>query len=66
VQRAAALEGYVSSYGSRLLRLAFLAPDIVLTIFEGRQPKELSTSRLIAMTDLPLDWVEQRQVLGFA
>ncbi|WP_420722801.1 hypothetical protein [Hwanghaeella sp. LZ110] len=37
-----------------------------LAIFEGRQPEDLSTSRLIAMTDLPLDWVEQRRVLGFA
>lgn len=66
VQQAASPEGYVSSYGSRLLRLGFLAPDIVAAILDGRQPDDLSTSKLIGMTDLPLDWAEQRQVLGFA
>lgn len=66
VRQAASLEGYVSSYGSRLLRLAYLAPDIVAAILDGRQPEGLTPGKLIAMTNLPLDWLEQRHVLGFA
>jgi len=41
--------------------LAFLSPDLVETILQGRQPVELSATRLTAL-DLPLDWVEQRRL----
>ena len=50
---------------SRRLPLAFLAPDIVTAILEGRQPIELTAARMIRIRDLPLSWAEQRQVLGF-
>jgi DNA invertase Pin-like site-specific DNA recombinase len=50
--------------GARL-RLAFLAPDIVETILEGRQPPTLNAEQLIK-TNIPLDWSEQRRLLGFA
>jgi hypothetical protein len=49
---------------SRLLPLAFLAPDIVEAILEGRQPIELTAARLKRMR-LPLSWTEQRRPLGF-
>lgn len=55
-----------ASYLTRLLRLAFLAPDIVTAILEGRQPLELSANKLMADTRLPIEWVGQRQMLGFA
>ncbi len=49
---------------SRCLPLAFLAPDIVEAILQGRQPGELTAARLKRIR-LPLSWVEQRRLLGF-
>ena len=54
------------SYISRLFRLTLLAPDITKAIIEGRQPPELTGVRLMRDTRFPLDWEEQRRVLGFA
>jgi site-specific DNA recombinase len=54
------------SYASRLVRLTFLAPDITASILAGQQPAELSATKLMADTRLPLDWREQGTVLGFA
>jgi DNA invertase Pin-like site-specific DNA recombinase len=50
---------------ARLLRIAHLAPDIVLRCMEGSQPVALTTTSLFN-TDLPLDWSEQRALLGCA
>jgi len=52
-----------SSYVGRILRLTLLAPDIIMAILEGREPSGLSLGKLVKT--LPLDWVEQRVVLGF-
>ncbi len=48
------------------LPLAFLAPDIVQAILEGRQPAALTASRLMRLADLPMSWTAQRRLLGFA
>ena len=53
------------SYFSRVLRLAYLAPDITLAILEGRQPPGLTIARLTTDADLPLAWPAQRKALGF-
>lgn len=50
---------------SRVLPLAFLAPDIVRSIFQGRQPPELTTRRLKRLKPLPSLWHDQRQALNF-
>jgi hypothetical protein len=50
---------------SRLLPLAFLAPDIVEAIMAGRQPPELTARHLKRFDNLPLDWDRQREALGF-
>jgi DNA invertase Pin-like site-specific DNA recombinase len=50
----------------QLLRISFLAPDIVTAIVEGRQPPSLTGRRLLRATELPLDWSGQRRVLGFS
>jgi hypothetical protein len=50
----------------RVARFAFLAPDIVAAILEGRQPPSLAARQLARMPELPLDWAEQRRILGFA
>ena len=54
------------AYYTRLLRLSFLAPDIINAILEGRHPKDLTAARLIRSTRLPLSWREQLKTLGFA
>lgn len=48
----------------KLLRVACLAPDIVVAIVEGRQPLGL-TARKLLDTELPLSWDDQKRVLGF-
>lgn len=53
------------SYFTRVRRLAYLAPDIVDAIVTGRQPTDLTATRLVRMHDLPIDWPGQRQYLGF-
>jgi len=50
---------------TRVVYLAFLAPDIVQTIVRGAQPLELNIKRMLAAAPLPMDWAEQRRVLGF-
>ena len=50
--------------GSERTTLAFLAPDIVESIAEGRQPRGLILERLLS--PVPLAWAEQRQRFGFA
>jgi site-specific DNA recombinase len=57
-------EGLPERYVSRLAPLAFLAPDIVQAILEGRQPETLCLDDL-EDADLPLGWNEQRRKLGF-
>ncbi len=47
----------------RLIPLAFLAPDIVEAILQGRQPIEFTVGRLKRIGDLPVSWPEQRRVL---
>ena len=59
-------ENITASYASRIVRLTFLAPDIVAAILAGRQPPELTANKLMADTRLPLDWRGQRTALGFA
>jgi DNA invertase Pin-like site-specific DNA recombinase len=55
-------EGISSSYVTRLLRLAFLAPDIVTAILNGKHPPQLTANRLMDDTRLPLDWTTQREL----
>jgi len=63
VSAIARLEGRCRVRLDRLLNLACLAPDIVVAILEGRQPIGLSNTTLLSIR-LPLDWAEQRVVLG--
>jgi hypothetical protein len=49
----------------KVAKLVCLDPYIVTAIVEGRQPLNLSPSKLLA-ADLPLAWPEQRRVLGFS
>jgi hypothetical protein len=46
-------------YVSRVLRCAFLAPDIVKAIVDGTQPRHLTLDRL--MRGVPPVWADQRR-----
>ena len=58
-------QGLASSEVTRVVYLAFLAPDIVERIVRGEHPIELNIKRLLAAAPLPMQWGEQRRVLGF-
>jgi site-specific DNA recombinase len=66
LEEIAQQESVTTSYVTRLLRLTFLAPDIVAAILAGSQPPELTANKLMADTRVPLDWRVQRTALGFA
>ncbi len=57
-------EGVTVRYVSRIMRLAFLAPDIVEAILDGYQPTDLELERL--MKGIPVSWDAQRRVFGFS
>jgi hypothetical protein len=50
-------------YIRRLVDLAFLSPQLVDAILQGRQPVELTATRLTEL-DLPFDWTEQHKLLA--
>jgi hypothetical protein len=54
-------EGVTDRYVARLVRLAFLAPNIVEAIAERG---ELAEVKLTPHVDLPLNWTTQKRVVG--
>jgi len=66
LEEIGAQEKMGAPYAARLMRLNFLAPDIVVAILNGKQPVALTASKLMADTRLPPDWSEQRKAMGFA
>jgi hypothetical protein len=50
---------------SRIIRFAFLAPNLAEAIVEGRQPVELTRHQLSRLTALPQLWSDQRALLRF-
>jgi DNA invertase Pin-like site-specific DNA recombinase len=59
-------EGMGRTYLIRVLRLAYLAPDVIEAIQAGREPDGLTVNKLMKAVQLPLAWDEQRRVLGLA
>ena len=51
------------SYASRMLRVAFLAPDLKQAVLEGTAPEALSLYAIMHR-GLPLDWDEQRAMFA--
>ena len=56
-------EKVTQRYIAHLIKLAFLAPDIIQSMARSEIPPELSLDRL--KKGFPLDWNEQRRTLGF-
>src|SRR5262249_25275195 len=65
MRQLAADAGVGGSYFTRILRLSFIAPDIVKAILRDRHPIELSAKRLANEVRLPIAWDEQRTLLRF-
>ncbi|MEF8704280.1 MAG: hypothetical protein V5B32_13775 [Candidatus Accumulibacter sp. UW26] len=61
LEEIARAEKIGSSFVSRIIRLALLAPDIVETILAGKQPASLALKDLMA--PFPVEWAGQRALL---
>jgi site-specific DNA recombinase len=62
----ASQEHVTPGYISRLLRLPLLEPDIVTAIVDGKNPPQLTAKKLMRLAlQIPIDWTEQRKLLGF-
>jgi hypothetical protein len=59
----------ISEYSKRhlwqLLRISWLAPDIIAAIVNGTQPVTLTGRRLLRATDIPFEWKAQRAYFQF-
>jgi site-specific DNA recombinase len=58
--------GVDRSYASRILSLAFLAPDIIERILTGNYPTEITVELLTKKLTMPIDWQQQRELLNMA
>src|SRR3954452_907593 len=63
LQQLAKRDGISRRYIRRLVGLAFLSPQLVEAILQGRQSMEHTATRLTEL-DLPLDWTEQHKLLA--
>jgi hypothetical protein len=63
LQALAKRDGISRRYIRRLVGPAFLSPQLVEAILQGRQSVELTATRLTEL-DLPLDWIEQHELLA--
>ena len=61
LESIAKAEGVKAAYAARLIRTAFLAPDLKQAILDGDQPEGLTLQRVMTQ-DVPLDWDAQRQL----
>jgi hypothetical protein len=64
VQAIATEEKVTSSYATRVIYVALMAPDLALRILSGDHPRALNASQLLSLMPLPEHWEDQRQVLG--
>ena len=63
LQELAKRDDITRRYIRRLVGLAFLSPQLVEAILQGRQSGALTATRL-SQLDLPLDWTEQHRLLA--
>ena len=57
---------YSDKHIARLARLAYLAPDIVGAILDGKAPRSLTARQLLRAPEVPLAWADQRRMFGYA
>jgi hypothetical protein len=61
INAIAEAETVSGAFVRRMIRPAFLAPDLKAAIIDGRQPVGL-TLEAVTRAELPLDWAEQRRL----
>lgn len=59
-------EKLTRSYITRVLRLAFLSPDVLKSLLDGKAPAHLTTDRLTVTDAVPARWEDQRKMFGIA
>lgn len=59
VSEIAEAEGMTASYVSHVIRLGFLAPELVEAALEGKQAVEMTADALVHNASLPVRWGEQ-------
>jgi site-specific DNA recombinase len=64
ISALAAEVGVGRSYFTRILRLSFLAPDIVQAVLHDRHPLHLTANRLANNSRLAMAWMDQRALLA--
>jgi hypothetical protein len=66
VRNIAREERVSGAYVYCLLRLPTLAPDIITAIINGKNPPQLTAKKLMRLIpQIPVDWTQQRKLLGF-
>ena len=66
VQTIAAAAGMRGDQATRIVHLAFLAPDLTEQVLRGAHPPELTATRLLECVPLPTNWAAQRALLRFS
>ena len=66
ITEVAKRDGTSRTRAGSILALAFLAPDIVEVILEGRQPPEVNLERLTSTGGVLHSWDEQRRLYGIS
>ncbi len=56
---------YKQRHLQQLVRLSFMAPDIISAIVDGTQPPDLTGRKIMRINKIPLDWASQRKMFGF-
>ena len=64
IEDLAKREGLSREYVGKVLRMTYLAPDIVTAIVDGVYPKTLSLRKILE-SEIPLLWSQQRLKYGF-
>ena len=57
-------EGLSREYVGKVMRMTFLAPDIITAIVDGVYPKSLSLKKILE-SEIPILWTQQRLKYGF-
>lgn len=64
LEALAKIQGCRTAHFARLIRLNYLAPDIVTAVFDGTQPPGLNR-KVLLNSNVPTDWSVQRKLYGF-
>lgn len=64
LEALAKMQGCRTAQFARLVRLNYLAPDIITAIFDGTQPPALNR-KVLLNSNVPTDWAVQRKLYGF-